>query len=165
MPPVTPTPPGPGQRSVWDFPRPPVLEPVGQTVRIEFGGREIARTDRALQVLETSHPPTVYLPPDAFADGVLVPRPETSGCEWKGRAVYFDVVSGDARAENAGWGYPAPTDRFAELRGHVAVYAGPMDACWVGDERVTPQPGGFYGGWITSAVVGPFKGEPGTWGW
>ena len=160
-----PVPPGPGQRSVWDFPRPPALEPVGETVRIAFGGREIARTDRALQVLETSHPPTVYLPPDAFAPGALVPRPETSGCEWKGRAVYFDVVSGEARAPKAGWGYPDPTPRFAALKDHVAVYAGPMDACWVGDERVTPQPGGFYGGWITPSVVGPFKGEPGTWGW
>lgn len=165
MPPVTPTPPGPGQRSVWAFPRPPALERVGQTVRIEFGGREIARTEDALQVLETSHPPTVYLPPDAFAAGVLVPRPETSGCEWKGRAVYFDVVSGDARAEKVAWGYPDPSPSFSALKDHVAVYAGPMDACWVGDERVTPQPGGFYGGWITSAVVGPFKGEPGTWGW
>lgn len=165
MPPARPIPPGPGQRSVWDFPRPPALEPVGETVRIDFGGREIARTDRALQVLETSHPPTVYLPPDAFAEGVLVPRPETSGCEWKGRAVYFDVVSGDARAAKAAWGYPDPTPRFRDLKDHVAVYAGPMDACWIGGERVAPQPGGFYGGWVTSRVVGPFKGAPGTWGW
>jgi uncharacterized protein (DUF427 family) len=165
MPPAPPIPPGPGQRSVWDFPRPPALEPVGETVRIDFGGREIARTDRALQVLETSHPPTVYLPPDAFADGVLVPRPETSHCEWKGRAIYYDVVSGDARAEKAAWGYPDPTPRFRDLTDHVAVYAGPMDAGWIGDERVEPQPGGFYGGWVTSRVVGPFKGTPGTWGW
>ena len=157
--------PGPGQRSVWDFPRPPALEPVGETVRIEFGGREVARTERALQVLETSHPPTVYLPPDAFAEGVLDRRPETSHCEWKGRAVYYDVVSGEHRAEQAAWGYPDPTGRFAALKDHVAVYAGPMDACWVGDERVRPQPGGFYGGWITSAVTGPFKGARGTWGW
>ena len=160
-----PDPTAPGQRSVWSFPRPPALEPVGETVRIEFGGREIARTDAAWQVLETSHPPTVYLPADAFADGVLRARPETSGCEWKGRAVYFDVVAGGERAEKAAWGYPSPTPRFSALTDHVAVYAGPMDACWIGDERVTPQPGGFYGGWITSRVAGPFKGEPGTWGW
>jgi uncharacterized protein (DUF427 family) len=165
MPPVTPDPPGPGQRSVWDFPRPPALEPVGETVRIEFGGEEVARTDQALQVLETSHPPTVYLPPDAFAEGVLQPREGSSHCEWKGRAVYFDVVAGGRRAEKVAWGYPDPTPRFRALKDHVAVYAGPMDACWVGDERVEPQPGGFYGGWVTSRVAGPFKGAPGTWGW
>ncbi|MEM6289297.1 MAG: DUF427 domain-containing protein [Bacteroidota bacterium] len=165
MPPVSPVPPGPGQESVWDYPRPPRLEPVPEAVRIDFGGRTIARTERALRILETSHPPTVYLPPDAFEAGVLVPRPETSGCEWKGRAVYYDVVSGEARAEKAGWGYPDPRPPFEALTDHVAVYAGPMDACWIGDERVEPQPGGFYGGWITSRVVGPFKGAPGTWGW
>ncbi|MEM0964141.1 MAG: DUF427 domain-containing protein [Bacteroidota bacterium] len=165
MPPVTPAPTLPGQRSVWDFPRPPALERVGETVRIAFGGREIARTDDALQVLETSHPPTIYLPPEAFAEDVLVSRPETSHCEWKGRAIYYDIVSGEHRAEKAGWGYPSPTPRFADLKDHVAVYAGPMDACWVGDDRVTPQPGGFYGGWITPRVAGPFKGIPGSWGW
>ena len=165
MPPVRPTPPGPGQESVWDYPRPPALEPVGETVRIAFGGREIARTDAALRVLETSHPPTVYLPPDAFLPGALEARPETSGCEWKGLAVYFDVVSGGERAEKAAWGYPDPRAPYRALRDHVAVYAGPMDACWIGDERVAPQPGGFYGGWVTSRVVGPFKGPPGTWGW
>ena len=157
--------PGPGQVSVWSFPRPPALEPVGQTVRIELGGVEIARTDQALQILETSHPPTVYLPPDAFRAGVLVPTSATSGCEWKGRATYFDVVAGAATAEKAAWAYPDPRPSYAALRDHVAVYPGRMDACWIGDERVTPQPGGFYGGWITSRVVGPFKGGPGSWGW
>ena len=155
---------------MWEFPRPPALEPVGQTVRIEFGGREIARTDAALQILETSHPPTVYLPPDAFADGVLVPTASTSGCEWKGRAVYFDVVSGGSEAgsvvsEKAAWAYPDPREPYGALRDHVAVYPERMDACWIGGEQVTPQPGGFYGGWITSRVVGPFKGGPGSWGW
>ncbi|WP_412067914.1 DUF427 domain-containing protein [Rubrivirga sp. IMCC43871] len=165
MPPVAPIRPGVGQRSVWDFPRPPALEPVGVTVRIAFGGLEIARTEHALQVLETSHPPSVYLPPDAFIPGVLQPHPGSSACEWKGRAVYFDVVAGGRRAEKVAWAYPDPTPAFRALKDHVAVYAGPMDACWIGGERVTPQPGGFYGGWVTSAVVGPFKGEPGTWGW
>ena len=165
MPPIDRIEPGPGQESVWDYPRPPRLEPVGETVRVEFGGREIARTDAAVRVLETSHPPTVYLPPDAWAPGSLAPRPETSGCEWKGRAVYFDVVSGDARAGKAAWAYPDPRDPYAALRDHIAVYPAAMDGCWIGDERATPQPGGFYGGWITSRVVGPFKGGPGTWGW
>lgn len=150
---------------MWDYPRPPLLEPVRETVRIEFGGREIARTDAALQVKETSHPPTIYLPPKAIADGVLVLRPETSGCEWKGLAAYFDVVVGEAQAEKAAWGYPDPRPPYEALKDHVAFYVGPMDACWIGDERAEPQPGGFYGGWVTSRVVGPFKGAPGTWGW
>ena len=170
-------PPGPGQESVWDYPRPPLLEPVGETVRVAFGGREIARTDRALQVKETSHPPTVYVPPEDVADGVLRPRPETSGCEWKGRAVYFDVVAGGpqlsgrrsqtggAVAEKAAWAYPAPRGPYAALKDHVAFYPAMMAACWIGDDRVEPQPGGFYGGWVTPRVVGPFKGAPGTWGW
>lgn len=165
MPRPTPTPPGPDQESVWDYPRPPLLEPVGDTVRVEFGGREVARSDRALQIKETSHPPTVYLPPDDILEGVLRARPETSGCEWKGLAVYFDVVSGGAVAEKAAWAYPDPRERYAALRDHVAFYPAAMDACWIGDDRVEPQPGGFYGGWVTPRVVGPFKGAPGTWGW
>jgi uncharacterized protein (DUF427 family) len=122
-------------------------------------------TVRALRVLETSHPPVYYLPPDDVSTRYLVPRDHTSSCEWKGRAVYFDVRVGDRTAEAAAWAYPDPTSRFAELRDHVAFYAHQMDACYVGDERVQPQPGGFYGGWITSDVVGPFKGAPGSWGW
>ena len=164
-----PTPPGLGQESVWDFPRPPALEPVGETVRVVLGGHEVARTDRALQVKETSHPPTVYVPPEDIAAGALRSRPETSGCEWKGRAVYFDVVAdapdgGGAVAEKAAWAYPAPTGRFAELKDHVAFYPALVE-CWIGDDRVEPQPGGFYGGWVTPRVAGPFKGAPGTWGW
>lgn len=170
MPRPIPTPPGPGQESVWDYPRPPLLEPVGETVRVVFGGREIVRTDRALQVKETSHPPTVYVPPGDVAAGVLRARPETSGCEWKGRAVYFDVVvggpqTGGAVAEKAAWAYPAPRAPYAALADHVAFYPAAMDACWIGDDRVEPQPGGFYGGWVTPRVAGPFKGAPGTWGW
>ena len=157
--------PGPGQRSVWDFPRPPALEPVGETVRIELGGAEVARTDAALQILETSHPPTVYLPASAFVPGALAARAETSGCEWKGQATYLDVRGGGRVVEKAAWTYPTPREPYQALKDHVAVYPGAMDACWVGDERVTPQPGGFYGGWITSRVVGPFKGGPGSWGW
>lgn len=157
--------PGPGQESVWDYPRPPRLERTDEVVEVELGGRTIARTTRALRVLETSHPPTYYLPVEDVATGVLRPAGGSSFCEWKGRAAYLDVVSGDRVAERAAWHYPEPTGPFAELCGHVAVYPGRMDRCLVDGERVLAQPGGFYGGWITSRVVGPFKGEPGTMGW
>jgi uncharacterized protein (DUF427 family) len=167
MPPrgVTPTPPEPGQESVWDYPRPPRLEPVARPLRVVFGGRTLAETGRALRVLETSHPPVYYLPPEDVRMQHLLPRSHSSFCEWKGRAVYFDVRVGDRSAEAAAWAYPDPAPRFAELRDHVAFYAHLMDACYVGGERAEPQPGGFYGGWVTSDVVGPFKGAPGSWGW
>lgn len=157
--------PGPGQESVWDYPRPPRIEAEPATLRITFAGQEIARTSAAHRVLETSHPPVYYLPREAFAPGVLVPAEGTSVCEWKGRARYFDVVMGGRRAPRAGWSYPDPTPAFAALRDHVAIYPAAMDGCFVGSERVRPQPGRFYGGWITDRVVGPFKGEPGTEGW
>jgi uncharacterized protein (DUF427 family) len=157
--------PGPGQESVWDYPRPPRLERFTGTIRIDLGGRTIAETDGAYRVLETSHPPVYYLPPQDIADGALVPAGGGSLCEWKGRAAYFDVVSGDVRRERAAWSYPRPTSAFAAMADYVAFYAGPMDACIVDGERVTPQPGGFYGGWITSNILGPFKGGPGTIGW
>jgi uncharacterized protein (DUF427 family) len=159
------TPPAEGQESVWDYPRPPRLEPVGATVRVVFGGEEIAHSERALRILETSHPPTVYVPPEDLAPGCVVPAAGTSFCEWKGEAVYLDVIAGGRRAERAAWCYPDPTPAYAALRDHVAFYPAPMDACWIGEDRVTPQPGGFYGGWVTPRVVGPFKGAPGTWGW
>jgi uncharacterized protein (DUF427 family) len=157
--------PDPGQESVWDYPRPPRLERTDELVEVELGGRTIARTTRALRVLETSHPPTYYLPMEDVEDGVLRPAAGSSFCEWKGHAAYLDVVSGDRLAERAAWHYPEPTAPFAELRGHVAIYPGRMDRCLVDGEQVQAQPGGFYGGWITSRVVGPFKGEPGTMGW
>ncbi|MEM9789372.1 MAG: DUF427 domain-containing protein [Planctomycetota bacterium] len=158
--------PGPGQESVWDYPRPPRLEPVPDSIRIEFAGREVMRTDRAWRVLETSHPPTYYLPPDDFAEGVLRPVVGAlSFCEWKGRAAYFDVVVGEDVADRAAWSYPQPTAGFAPIADHVCVYCHAMDACWVGDDRAAPQPGNFYGGWVTPRVVGPFKGEPGTMHW
>jgi uncharacterized protein (DUF427 family) len=151
---------------VWDYPRPPALAPVGKEVEIRFGGRVIARTDLAWRVMETSHPPVYYLPPEAFAPGVLVPSGgQGSFCEWKGVAAYWDVVAAGKRAARAGWSYPEPTARFESIRDYVAVYAGPMEACLVGGEVVTPQPGGFYGGWITKDLVGPFKGAPGSAGW
>ena len=151
---------------VADYPRPPRLERAGKRVRIVLGGQGIVDTLDAWRVLETTHPPTYYIPAAAFAPGTLVPSPgRGSVCEWKGQASYFTVQAGGAIARDAAWGYPAPTPAFAAIAGHVAVYAGRMDACFVGDDRVVPQEGGFYGGWITPDLVGPFKGAPGTMFW
>ncbi len=151
---------------VHAYPRPPRLERVADEIRIVFGGRLVARTAAAWRVLETTHPPTYYLPPDAFVAGALERgRARRSLCEWKGMAEYWSIRGGDRVAADVAWSYPAPTPAFAPIRDHLAVYAGPMDACFVGEERVEPQPGGFYGGWVTSNLVGPFKGGPGTAGW
>jgi uncharacterized protein (DUF427 family) len=150
---------------VWDYPRPPRVEPTADVVEVTLGGLLVARTTRALRVLETSHPPTYYLPMEAFAPGSLVPTGGQSFCEWKGVAAYFDVVAGSAVAERAAWGYPYPTTAFQALRDHVALYPAAMDACTVDGEVVAAQPGDFYGGWITSRVVGPFKGTAGSRGW
>ena len=157
--------PGPGQESVWDYPRPPALEPTSAHLVVVLGGVTIAETRDAYRVLETSHPPNYYLPPDAVLVGSLVPVDGSSLCEWKGRAHYFDVRGGDRVASRAAWAYASPNERFAPIRDHVAFYPGLMDACFVDGERVKPQAGGFYGGWITTTVVGPFKGGPGTRGW
>ncbi|HYN01564.1 MAG TPA: DUF427 domain-containing protein [Vicinamibacteria bacterium] len=157
--------PGPGQQSVWDYPRPPELEPCARRIQIVFGGITIVDTIRAQRVLETSHPPVYCVPRDDVRTEHLRSAPGTSLCEWKGTAEYFDVVVGPRSAPRAAWSYPDPTPPFAPIRGHISFYAGPMDACTVDGERVTPQPGGFYGGWITRDVVGPFKGAPGSWGW
>lgn len=151
--------------SVWEYPRPPVLRRVVEQVVVEYGGGPVAECGEALQVLETSHPPTYYLPEAAFVPGVLVPIEGSTWCEFKGRASYFDIAAGGMRARRAAWHYPEPTAGYEPLRGYVAVMAGLVDACFVNGERVTPQPGGFYGGWITSRVSGPFKGGPGTLGW
>ncbi len=160
-----PDPPGPGQESVWDYPRPPRLERTTSRIEVELGGRRIASTTRGWRVLETSHPPTYYVPADDFEPGVLRPAAGSSMCEWKGEAAYFDLVSGDTVAPRAAWTYPTPTPGFAELEGAIAVMPGLVDRCLVDGEVVRPQPGNFYGGWVTSKVVGPFKGAPGTWGW
>lgn len=157
--------PKPGQESVWDYPRPPRLEETGRRIEIVFHGQVIVDTRRSVRVLETSHPPVFYIPPEEIAPGVLVPARGGSFCEWKGSAVYRDVCVGDAVAEGAAWSYPDPTPGFRQLAGFVAFYPGRMDECRVDGEVVMPQPGGFYGGWITADVVGPFKGEPGTSGW
>ena len=141
------------------------MESVPQRIRIVLGGKTIADTIAAFRVLETTHPPSYYLPPDAFAPGALVTSARRSFCEWKGRAVYWTIRGGDKTAVDAGWSYPAPTPDFAALRDHVAVYAAAMECCFIGDEQVTPQPGGFYGGWVTANLIGPFKGAAGTEFW
>ena len=157
--------PGPGQESVWDYPRPPRLEPFTGTIAVELGGQVIATTDHGWRVLETSHPPTFYLPRSAFHDGVLRDAPGSSWCEWKGQARYFDLVTDAKVAGKAAWTYPHRTSGFEPIAGAVAVMAGMVDRCTVDGETVVPQPGGFYGGWITGRVVGPFKGGPGSHSW
>jgi len=154
-----------GQESVWDYPRPPRVEKVPERIVVSLGGRVIADTTDAVRVLETSHPPVYYLPRSAFLPGSLVPAEGSSFCEFKGEAGYVDVVANGAVAERAGWFYPVPSRGFEALIDTVAVYPAAMDWCEVDGERVTPQAGGFYGGWITKKIVGPFKGEPGSWGW
>lgn len=145
------------------YPRPPALVPCDRHIRVEALGRLLANTHRSYRVLETFHPPTFYLPLEAFDPAMLRAAPGRSFCEWKGVARYFDVVNPDGgrTLERVAWHYPDPTPAFAPIAGWMALYAGPMDGCWVDGERVVPQPGGFYGGWITSDVVGPFKGDPG----
>jgi uncharacterized protein (DUF427 family) len=157
--------PGPGQESVWDYPRPPRVERTPAVIEVRFGGRLIIRTDDAVRVLETSHPPVYYLPISDFAPGVLVHVEGTSHCEFKGTAGYFDVVAGPERSPRAAWTYPTPVPGYEDLAARAAVYPSRMDECTVDGERVRSQEGDFYGGWITAAVVGPFKGGAGTWGW
>ena len=161
-----PEPTGPGQESVWDYPRPAIAVPCASRLEVLFDGRLVADTRRGVRTLETSHPPTYYFPIEDVDTELLHPnRARRSLCEWKGQASYFDVVSGSRAASAAAWSYLAPTPSFAILAGHVAFYLAPMDACRVDGETASAQPGGFYGGWVTSGVVGPFKGEPGTAGW
>jgi uncharacterized protein (DUF427 family) len=157
--------PGQGQESVWDYPRPPRVESTPERVVVRLGGSVIVDTTAALRVLETSHPPAYYLPRSAFAEGALVPAAGTSFCEYKGLARYLTVTAADATAERAAWYYPTPSPGYEQLADYVSLYPGQMDSCGVDGEVVVPQAGGFYGGWITSRVVGPFKGEPGTLGW
>jgi uncharacterized protein (DUF427 family) len=145
---------------VSDYPRPPALVPCADHVVVRALGQLLCDTHHSLRVLETFHPPTYYLPPDAMDLSLLRPAVGRSFCEWKGLARYFDVVVAGQALPRAVWQYPEPTAAFAALAGWYALYPAQMDGCWVNGERVIPQPGGFYGGWITSAVVGPFKGDP-----
>jgi uncharacterized protein (DUF427 family) len=153
--------------SVWDYPRPPRLEPTARRIRIVHAGQTIADTIAALRILETSHPPVYYLPPNALAMQLLT-RASTRGsfCEFKGVASYWDLtVPGMAPIANAAWSYERPSAQYAALAGYLAFYASKPDECWVDEEQVIAQPGDFYGGWITSDLRGPFKGAPGTLGW
>lgn len=161
----TPIRPAPGQESVWDYPRPPRIEPTSKRIQIVFSGVTVADTGRAVRVLETSHPPTYYIPPEDIQMNYLRRSSGSSVCEWKGNAIYYSLEVNGKRVENVAWCYEHPSPGFEAIKDHLAFYAAPMDVCTVDGERVTPQPGGFYGGWITSDVVGPFKGEPGSWGW
>ncbi len=159
-----PDPIGPGQESVWDYPRPPRLEPSTRRIVVELAGVTIADSTHSLRILETSHPPTYYVPPADVAIEHLVPATGGSFCEWKGEASYWTVCVGDVVVEAGAWSYSAPSQRYADLADHLSFYPGRFD-CFVDGEQVRPQAGGFYGGWVTDDVVGPFKGEPGTMGW
>ena len=154
-----------GQESVWNYPRPPRLERVGKAVEAWFNGERIVLTSGAYRVLETSHPPVYYLPPEDVRMDLFRPAGGGSFCEWKGMAEYLDLVVGGRVAERIAWRYPHPTAAFSPVAGYLAMYAGPLDRATVGGKTVTPQPGGFYGGWITPEIVGPFKGGPGSMGW
>jgi len=157
--------PGPGQESVWDYPRPPALEKFSGHIRIEFGGIIIADSNQTYRVLETSHPPVFYIPPSAVKMEYLSPINRNSFCEWKGMARYFDLQVEDKLVNAACWCYPQPSQRFEVIKDYLAFYPSKMDACYVNDELVQAQEGDFYGGWITQNIVGPFKGAPGTMGW
>jgi uncharacterized protein (DUF427 family) len=151
--------------SVWDYPRPPRVEPSPARVTVTHAGVTVADSVRCWRVLETSHPPVYYVPRDDVAGGVLAAAPGSSFCEFKGSASYWDLVVGDVRVREAAWSYEHPDPDYAVLTGAVAFYPGRSDECRVGGEVVQPQAGDFYGGWITADIVGPFKGGPGTRGW
>ena len=153
------------RESVWDYPRPPRIEPVAERLRVVFAGRIVAETARGHRVLETSHPPVYYFPPEDVAMDLLAAEPVRTGCEFKGQAQYFAIVVGERRSPRAAWRYPAPSDAFEPIAGHLAFYAGKVDEARVGDHLARPQEGRLYGGWITPELEGPFKGAPGTEFW
>ena len=153
------------KESVWDYPRPPRMEPCARRARVVFGGETIADSTRAVRVLETSHPPAIYFPPEDVRREFLQAAPGRSFCEWKGAASYWTLAAGNKTAANAAWSYERPTPAFAAIAGYLAFYPSRAEACYLDEERVTPQPGDFYGGWITAEIEGPFKGGPGSAGW
>ncbi len=159
--------PGPGQESVWDYPRPPRVEPVAERLRVIVDGHVLADTTSGRRVLETAGAPVYYFPPTDVSMDRLAASAHVSRCEWKGMAGYFRYVGPDGHRtiDDIAWSYPEPDPGYESIRDHIAFYAGRVDEAWVGDERATPQPGGFYGGWVTSRIVGPIKGEPGSSGW
>lgn len=154
-----------GQESVWDYPRPPKLEPVTENLLVRHHGKVIAHTSNGYRVLETSHPPVYYFPPSDVYVQFLKLSSLSTFCEFKGRGGYYHLEVGDQLIENAAWFYANPTTGFEAIKDYLAFYSNKIEECFVGEERVKPQAGNFYGGWITNKIVGPFKGEPGTWGW
>ena len=162
---VSPVVPGPGQESVWDYPRPPRVEPVPERIRVVVDGVAVADTTRAVRVLETAGAPVYYLPREDVRMDLLRASGSATSCEWKGGASYWSYESGERRILDVAWSYERPNAGFETIAGHLAFYAGRVDEAWVGDERATPQPGGFYGGWLTGRITGPVKGEPGSLGW
>lgn len=154
-----------GQESVWDYPRPPRLERSPRRIRAVVAGVTVADSTRAYRVLETSHPPTYYLPPEDVRTDLVVRGGGTSVCEWKGQAGYFDAIVEGRRYRRVAWGYASPTPSFEPIAGYLAFYLPAIEAGYVDEERAEAQPGDFYGGWVTSDLAGPFKGEPGSWGW
>ncbi len=158
-----------GQESVWDYPRPPICEPETRQVIVSLRDTEIARSARAIRVLETASPPTVYLPQEDIRLNLLQRAAGSSFCEWKGTATYWSLVLPTGQLKNVGWSYDgtgsaSSNDRFSQIRGYLSFYPALVD-CFLGDEKVRPQPGGFYGGWVSHEIIGPYKGEPGTSGW
>ncbi len=162
---VVPVVPGPGQESVWDYPRPPRVETVDDRIRVVVGGTVIADSGRALRVLETAGAPVYYVPREDVRMDLLAPTLHSTHCEWKGDAGYWSVAIDGRKVENVAWSYEAPKAGFEPITGHLAFYAWRVDEAWVGDERATPQAGRFYGGWVTDRIVGPIKGEPGSAAW
>ena len=156
--------PGPGQESVWDYPRPPRLEPDSRIIRVSLGDTLIAETRHAIRVLETASPPTFYIPPKDVRAALLTRSHGNSFCEWKGRATYWSLRIGGVTAHDVAWSYEAPFPEFSEVRGYLSFYPSKVD-CFVDAERVRAQLGGFYGGWVTDEIVGPFKGQAGTGSW
>ena len=157
--------PGPGQESVWDYPRPPRLEAVPERLRVVIDGVTVADTTHGHRVLETAGAPVYYFPAGEVRMDLLDPSERTTTCEWKGDAVYHHYAGAGHPRANIAWSYPDPNPGYEAIRDHLAFYASRVDEAWVGHEEATPQPGGFYGGWVTSRIVGPIKGEPGSFGW
>ncbi|MHA7872467.1 MAG: DUF427 domain-containing protein [Hyphococcus sp.] len=166
---LTPEPAGPDEESVWDYPRPPEVRPAKARARVVFAGETVADSDKALRIVETAGAPVYYFPPEDVIQAAFRETRQLSVCEWKGAAIYYDLVAGNARAAHAAFAYPDPLDDlgmgYARIAGWYAFYAGRVDACYVGDEKATPQPGGLYAGWVTQDIKGPIKGGPGTEHW
>lgn len=153
------------QESVWDYPRPPRLEKFSKSIRVIFNDLVLVDSNQCYRVLETSHPPGYYIPPNDILMDYLIPSTLTTYCEWKGEGSYYHIKIGNKRVDNAAWYYSNPNPSFLAIKNYVAFYPRFMDSCWVDNEKVEPQPGPFYGGWITSNLIGPFKGIPGSNGW